>query len=191
MSPPTSRLIVRMGPNPGMIFDLTKEITTLGRDVANDIVLGDPEVSRQHSRLTRTPGGYVLEDLGSTNGTFVNGDRLTSPRVLNPGDLIGLSEKVTLTFEMASPETAETVLSQASDTARAATVVEAAPQTPMAAATPDQFSEEVKELPRWRSPWVMAGCGCLVVVVVLGAILIYLDANYPDILYAPLRMLGF
>jgi pSer/pThr/pTyr-binding forkhead associated (FHA) protein len=53
-----------MGPNPGMIFDLTKEITTLGRDVGNDIVLGDPEVSRQHSRLTRTPGGYVMEDLG-------------------------------------------------------------------------------------------------------------------------------
>jgi predicted component of type VI protein secretion system len=201
MSPPTSRLIVRMGPNPGMIFDLTKEITTLGRDVANDIVLGDPEVSRQHSRLTRTPGGYVLEDLGSTNGTFVNGDRLTSPRVLNPGDLIGLSEKVTLTFEMASPETAETMLSQPSDTARAATVLESTPEpqetpsppppTPMASPMPSQFADEVEEVPRWRSPWVIAGCGCLVVVVVLGIILVYMDANYPDILYAPLRMLGF
>ena len=113
MSPTTSRLIVRTGPNPGMVFDLTKEITTLGRDVANDIVLGDPEVSWQHARLTRTPGGYVLEDLGSTNGSFVNGERLSSPRVLNPGDLLGMSEKVTLTFEMAIPEAAETVMSPA------------------------------------------------------------------------------
>ena len=38
MSPAQSRLIVRTGPNPGMVFDLTKEITTLGRDVASDIV---------------------------------------------------------------------------------------------------------------------------------------------------------
>jgi predicted component of type VI protein secretion system len=189
-----------MGPNPGMIFDLTKEITTLGRDVGNDIVLGDPEVSRQHSRLTRTPGGYVMEDLGSTNGTFVNGERISSPRVLNPGDLLGMSEKVTLTFEMSSPETAETVLGQPSDTARAAaTVHEATPipselppvPKPEPISAPPQFSDKVEEVPRWRSPWALAGCGCLVVVVVLGAILMYLDANYPDILYAPLRMLGF
>ena len=44
MAAPTHRLIVRTGPNPGMVFDLVKEVTLLGRDVTNDIVLGDPEV---------------------------------------------------------------------------------------------------------------------------------------------------
>ncbi len=104
------RLIVRTGPNPGVVIDLTKEVSMMGRDVTNDVVLGDAEVSRQHARITRTPAGYVLEDLGSTNGTFVNGDRLAAPRVLNAGDLLGLGEIVTLTFDSTSPESAATVM---------------------------------------------------------------------------------
>ena len=104
------RLIIRTGPNPGVVIDLTKEVSMMGRDVTNDIVLGDAEVSRQHSRVTRTPAGYVLEDLGSTNGTFVNGERLAAPRVLNAGDLIGVGENVTLTFDSTSPESAATVM---------------------------------------------------------------------------------
>src|SRR3970282_2113566 len=104
------RLIVRSGPSPGTVFDVTKEVTMLGRDVTNDIPLGDAEISRQHARLTRTPGGIVLEDLGSTNGSFVTGDRLTSPRVLRSGDLVGLGENVTLTFEALVSESAATVM---------------------------------------------------------------------------------
>ncbi len=206
MSPITNRLVVRTGPNPGMVFELTKEITTLGRDVANDIVLGDPEVSRQHSRITRTPGGYVLEDMGSTNGTFVNGERLTAPRVLREGDLMGLSEKVTLTFEVLSPGVDETVVSASEEAERyPPTVREPAPSPPQStpgpvapspspvqpvvpAGPPPQVAEEE---PRKRSPWLLAGCGCLVILAILIAVLWYMDANHPDILYAPLRLLGF
>jgi pSer/pThr/pTyr-binding forkhead associated (FHA) protein len=200
MSPISNRLVVRTGPNPGMVFDLTKEITTLGRDVANDIVLGDPEVSRQHSRITRTPGGYVLEDMGSTNGTFVNGERLAAPRVLREGDLIGLSEKVTLTFEALTPGVEETVVSQAEEPQRyAPTVREPAPMpaapspTPVKPVTPSVSPPQpvVEEQPRKRSSWLLAGCGCLVIVAILVAVLWYMDANHPDILYAPLRLLGF
>jgi hypothetical protein len=200
MSPISNRLVVRTGPNPGMVFDLTKEITTLGRDVANDIVLGDPEVSRQHSRITRTPGGYVLEDMGSTNGTFVNGERLAAPRVLREGDLIGLSEKVTLTFEALSPGVEETVVSQAEEPQRYAPTVREPAPIPVApspipvesvtpAVTPPQPVAE--EEPRKRSSWILAGCGCLVIVAILAVVLWYMDANHPDILYAPLRLLGF
>lgn len=204
MSPNVSRLIVRTGPNPGMVFDLTKEITTVGRDVANDIVLGDPEVSRQHARLTRTPGGYVLEDLGSTNGSFVNGERLSSPRVLDPGDLLGMSEKVTLTFEMAAPEGAETVMSPPAEAKTAEIPVEQAAPQPFAPAPepavpqadrpvpePPPVSPAMPEPKRKRSPWIVAGIGCLVLLVILVAILWYMDANYPCILYAPFRFLGF
>ncbi len=201
MSPISNRLIVRTGPNPGMVFDLTKEITTLGRDVANDIVIGDPEVSRQHSRITRTPGGYVLEDMGSTNGTFVNSERLATPRVLREGDLIGLSEKVTLTFEALTPGVEETVVSEAAEPERyAPTVREPAPipavPTPAPVgpvATPPVSPPQpvAEEPPRKRSSWLLAGCGCLVIVAILVAVLWYMDANHPDILYAPLRLLGF
>lgn len=93
------RLIVRRGPQPNQSFDLDKDVVTLGRDITNDIVINDPEVSRHHLRLTRGASGYNIEDLGSTNGTFVAGQRLSGVRPLNPGDMIGLGETVTLGYE--------------------------------------------------------------------------------------------
>jgi hypothetical protein len=119
MTASSFRMIVRTGPNPGTTYDLTKEVTLMGRDVSNDIILGDSEISRQHARLTRTPGGYVIEDLGSTNGSFVNGERLMAPRVLNPGDLVALGENVSLTFDAVAPEAAATVASTAAPSCRA------------------------------------------------------------------------
>jgi hypothetical protein len=95
----TFRLVVRRGPQPNQTYDLTKDITTLGRDITNDIVINDPEVSRHHLRITRDLNGCSLEDLGSTNGTFVNGQRITGSRPLNNGDMIGLGETVTLGYE--------------------------------------------------------------------------------------------
>lgn len=96
------RLVVRRGPQPNQTYDLNKDIVTLGRDITNDIVINDPEVSRHHMRLTRGAGGFTVEDLGSTNGTFVNGQRLTGARPLRPGDMIGLGETVTLAYEALS-----------------------------------------------------------------------------------------
>lgn len=95
------RLVVRRGPQPNQTYDLNKDISTLGRDITNDIVINDPEVSRHHMRMTRGAGGFTIEDLGSTNGTFVNGQRLTGSRPLRPGDMIGLGETVTLAYEAA------------------------------------------------------------------------------------------
>ena len=94
------RLVVRRGPQPNQTFELNKDIITLGRDITNDIVLNDPEASRHHLRLTRGADGYNIEDLGSTNGTFINGQRLTGVRPLNRGDMIGLGETVTLGYEV-------------------------------------------------------------------------------------------
>lgn len=96
------RLIVRRGPRPNEIYELNKGVITIGRDITNDIVINDPEVSRHHLRLTQGGGGYTLEDLGSTNGTFVNGQRLTGARPLQPGDTLGLGETVTLAYEGAA-----------------------------------------------------------------------------------------
>jgi hypothetical protein len=93
------RLIVRRGPQPNQIYELNKDSLTIGRDINNEIVINDPEVSRNHCRLTRGAGGYTLEDLGSTNGTFVNGQRLTGSRPLASSDMIGMGETVTLGYE--------------------------------------------------------------------------------------------
>ncbi|WP_299756644.1 FHA domain-containing protein [uncultured Chloroflexus sp.] len=60
---------------------------TIGR-VGCDIILDNPQVSRFHAQLDRTPGGVVLRDMGSTNGTFVNGQRVMTPVSLKAGDVI-------------------------------------------------------------------------------------------------------
>jgi hypothetical protein len=99
------RLVMRRGPTPNQVFDLSKENVTIGRDITNDIVINDPEVSRHHLRFTRGGDGYTMEDLGSTNGTFINGQRMTGSRPLRPGDMIGLGETVTLAYEPASSPT--------------------------------------------------------------------------------------
>jgi pSer/pThr/pTyr-binding forkhead associated (FHA) protein len=65
----------------------------VGRSLENEVQLEDDEfASARHARLTPQRDGVWLEDTGSTNGTFVNGDRLTSSRRLNPGDVIRIGE---------------------------------------------------------------------------------------------------
>ncbi len=62
-------------------FSLKEPVTTLGRIEDNDIVLEDPSVSRKHARITREEKGFFLEDLGSGNGTFVNGSKITKEQI--------------------------------------------------------------------------------------------------------------
>lgn len=107
------RLVVRRGPQPNQTYDLNKDIITVGRDITNDITINDPECSRHHMRFTRGAGGFTLEDLGSTNGTFVNGQRLTGAKPLSNGDMIGLGETVTLGYELARPQGAAQTVSAA------------------------------------------------------------------------------
>lgn len=187
MSDGASRLIVRTGPNPGTVFELSKEVTMLGRDVSNDIPIGDAEISRQHSRLTRTPGGMVLEDLGSTNGTFVNGERLASPRVLQSGDLVGMGENVTLTFESTVSEAAATVMGAAAR----GTPPRQAPPRQAAPPPPPPAPGELAEPGAGRNRWILAGCGCLLILAACVGLVWFMDSYYPDLLYAPLSWFGF
>lgn len=192
MSSSSFRLIERTGPNPGETFELTKDVISIGRDVTNDVVVADSEVSRQHARINRTPGGYVFEDLGSTNGSFVNGERLVAPRVLNPGDLIGLGENATLTFEATAAESAATVVAPAGPGEAAAPQPAAAPppEPPQAqAAGPPPAAPPLEEEGGGRR-WLLAGCGCLVLLVACVALVWFMDAYYPSILYYPLNALG-
>lgn len=92
-------LVIKAGPEEGKVIDLEKPVQVIGRDNTADIPITDPEVSRKHARITNQGGQIIIEDLGSTNGTFVNNQRISSPYVLKPGELIFLGEHVTLLFE--------------------------------------------------------------------------------------------
>ena len=72
---------------------------TLGRSRQCDLVLDDPNVSRQHAEIRPRGGSWVLTDLGSTNGSRVNGRTVTGPEVVRPGDEIELGA-TTLRFEL-------------------------------------------------------------------------------------------
>lgn len=93
------RLVIRSGVDVGKEFPLEKNELIIGREQSNDITISDPEVSRRHSRLFFQNGSYVIEDLGSTNGTFVNGQRLTGPYILRPGEMLNFGEHVSVLFE--------------------------------------------------------------------------------------------
>jgi predicted component of type VI protein secretion system len=125
-----SRLTIRQGPVPGKVHELAKDVVTLGRDVSNDIVINDAEVSRNHARLTAQSGSYLMEDLASTNGTFVNGQRLIGPKLLNPGDVIGLGETVVLEYSVVASDAGATVIAAAPMSPRMADPTTAPPHMP-------------------------------------------------------------
>lgn len=102
MTAGTFQLSVQRGPKPNRQFLLDRDSLIIGRDIDNDIVVDDPEVSRHHCRLTwhAPSGAYQVDDLGSTNGTFVNGTRVRGTVTLAVGDVLGMGETVRLSVEL-------------------------------------------------------------------------------------------
>ncbi|MFP3899860.1 MAG: FHA domain-containing protein [Acidimicrobiia bacterium] len=78
-------LVVKRGPNVGSRFTLDSDLIRAGRHPESDIFLDDITVSRRHAEIRREGGGYVVHDVGSLNGTYLNRERVESAR-LNDGD---------------------------------------------------------------------------------------------------------
>jgi hypothetical protein len=99
------QLYVRRGPMPGEMFVLNLPTLIAGRDPLADIIVRDPEVSRNHARLILTENGYEIQDMGSTNGTFINGTPLRGePHLLAAGELITLGSNVVLEYQVTEVE---------------------------------------------------------------------------------------
>ena len=101
MSDNSFQLIVRTGPKPGHVYTLISDSMVIGRDPNSDIVINDAEVSRQHARLSLIGGSYQLQDMGSTNGTFVDGSRLEGNAVtLQNNQMVQLGSNVELVYQV-------------------------------------------------------------------------------------------
>jgi hypothetical protein len=97
---PTPRVGVRIrqGHGPSGLISLRRGVLAIGRDPRNDLVPQDPKVSRLHAQIRREAGGYVIYDLNSTNGTYVNGQRV-SRCLLRGGDEIRVGQTLLVFYD--------------------------------------------------------------------------------------------
>lgn len=195
MADPQYRLVVRQGPIPGQIFELNKSEITIGRDISNDFVINDAEVSRKHARMTLEGDRYKIEDLNSTNGTYIDGQRLIGPHVLSIGEIIMLGDNVGVVFD-GEPSLQDLTVPGTIELGRTPVAAIGAPlesympppspPIPMPSNIPepqsiksDQPEEPEPAPPEQRKPvnsWLMAGCGCFLVIVILViALLVFID----------------
>jgi hypothetical protein len=159
----------------------------------------------------------MLEDLSSTNGTFVNGQRLIGPRPLSRGDTVGLGETVVFGYEQVAPaESSQATMVSPGVAAYAPPPAmpepQYAPPPPSPAYAPQQPAYAPSSQPAYAPPpapmappppapraqggsrtnlYVGIGCGCLLLLAACAALIFALDAYAPDLLYSPLKFFGF
>jgi pSer/pThr/pTyr-binding forkhead associated (FHA) protein len=188
-----ARLIVKLGPNPKKEYTLSQPEITIGRSPGNAIVVPNPEVSRRHARIRRDGSNYLIEDWGSTNGTFVSGQRIMGHTILRHGDEIRLGEYITYIFVNEPEKVSFLAAERVPGPDPELTIVDAnplqsqpqeskpapqqAPPVNLQKATKDEFilPEELDKTGRNRLR--LFGCGCLVILIPLlcMATLIFLD----------------
>jgi pSer/pThr/pTyr-binding forkhead associated (FHA) protein len=91
LPPGSALLVVRRGPNSGSRFLLDSDTTTAGRHPSSDIFLDDVTVSRRHAEFNRSRGGFVVRDVGSLNGTYLNRERIDEA-TLSGGDEVQIGK---------------------------------------------------------------------------------------------------
>jgi pSer/pThr/pTyr-binding forkhead associated (FHA) protein len=87
----TALLVVKRGPNAGSRFLLDKDLTTAGRHPESDIFLDDVTVSRRHAEFSRSADSFVVRDVGSLNGTYLNRERIDEATLAN-GDEVQIGK---------------------------------------------------------------------------------------------------
>jgi hypothetical protein len=94
----SAMLILQRGAEAGLTWPLERQTVTIGRSPDCDIVLNDRQVSRLHARILWCGDHYEIEDLGSKNGTHLNGRELIGPQPLRDGDEIQIALRYKLAF---------------------------------------------------------------------------------------------
>jgi pSer/pThr/pTyr-binding forkhead associated (FHA) protein len=91
LEPGQALLVVKRGANAGSTFLIDKDLTTAGRHPESDIFLDDVTVSRRHAEVRRAEGRFLVRDLGSLNGTYVNRERVDETELAN-GDEVQIGK---------------------------------------------------------------------------------------------------
>jgi hypothetical protein len=177
----TIQLVMVRGPQSGQVFELPRSSISIGRDPGNQVGIQDAQVSRLHARITPQGGLMVLEDMGSTNGTTVNGLSISGPHTLAHGDEIGLGDNVTLIFygrptgdggeTVVAPRRAYVAPSPAAAAPQpsSAPAYEAVPESAYQPPAPEygappEYYEDYEEETGYN--WALIG-GCLLIAIIL------------------------
>ena len=151
------KLVVEQGVWAGRELPLAADRVVIGRSGqpgAERIVLPEPEASRQHLRLERGPMGWTVTDLGSTNGTFLNGQQLRphEPHPLHPGDRLAMGGAVLLVQEAGEAQ--------------------AAPVAPQPPPAEPEVWPEAEAPPRRVHPLLLALGSVALLLILAGAVLL-------------------
>lgn len=179
---PLASLLLRSGDLKGRRLPIKVPVANIGRGDYNDVVIADPSVSTMHAKLQRREAVWILTDLGSTNGTFVEGERLTGEMPLSPGTTLKFGDVVAL-FEPLD-ESLRPVASDRTRMMERIVAPEPAPSPePVSAAEPPAETPRARPRPRRpihnapprpKSPSTLTVVG----LVILVAILAYLLSSY-------------
>ncbi len=171
------QFVMRSGPTPGVTFPLEGDQLIIGRDSSKTVAINDAEISRKHSRLSFQGGKYVLEDLGSTNGTFVNGQRLAGPVVLKPGDVVSLGEQIVLMYDAINMDPGATIATSRKSARVSPPPVQSSVPSPAPAYTPGPVYSGPPVKKTNMMP-IFIGGGVLVFLCLCVSLLWWIDATY-------------
>jgi pSer/pThr/pTyr-binding forkhead associated (FHA) protein len=161
---PLASLLVRNGAMKGRRLPIKVPVVNIGRAEFNDVVISDPSVSTNHAKLQRRDDVWILTDLGSTNGTFVEGERMSGEQALVAGSTLRFGE-VSVLFE---PLDSAAPIRRASGTQVLTAVLPGREEEPAAEAAPAPRARRPirASTPKPSGPpaWLIAA-----VIVVLGA----------------------
>lgn len=173
------RLTIIKGFNKGEVFPLEADEIIIGRGEENEIVFNIAEVSRTHAILTKAEEGFMIKDLGSTNGTFVDKKKIGGKYLLKPGDTVMLGDAIYMTYQadldpdetLVAPRPEETpAVEVTAVTPKPAEVYSetATPTAPRKGKSAEQVlsKSQVTEDKKGKT-WLWAGIGCVVVIFFL------------------------
>lgn len=178
------QLVMHSGPTPGKVFPMEGDLITIGREAGNGIIINDAEVSRKHTQFIFQGGKVIVTDLGSTNGTFVDGQRLTGQHILQPGQIISLGEQISLLFEtVAQVDPNATMMS----TGRPPVLPMPAPvpeSYPAVQSAPAMYAGQVPSGPEFSAPGMPAKSGkSKIIIIIVVLIVLCLLCSCIGILY--------
>lgn len=159
MSTQQDHFVFLSGPRKGEKLPLENTPLMIGRIAPADVIISIDSISRKHARISSGPSGYTIEDLGSSNGTYVNDERIQGSRNLHNGNKIWLGTDVEMQLMVVPPAQTPPAPAPAPDATRvetplaaASSPATAAPQAPVAKPDPNAtFSMDAAEMAAMES----------------------------------------